>query len=134
MAGILAMQPEYLVLDEPTAGLDPYSAKAILQMLKDLQQKQGIGIVLVSHSMEEVAEYADRIIVMDQGRKCMDGPVWAVYNQLYRLEKLGLSVPVGNRILVTLRQMGYSVNTQINRMEDIFAELARWKSLMGKQV
>ena len=134
MAGILAMQPEYLVLDEPTAGLDPYSAKAILQMLKDLQQKQGIGIVLVSHSMEEVAEYADRIIVMDQGRKCMDGPVWAVYNQLYPLEKLGLSVPVGNRILVTLRQMGYSVNTQINRMEDIFAELARWKSLMGKQV
>lgn len=134
MAGILAMQPEYLVLDEPTAGLDPYSAKAILQMLKDLQQKQGIGIVLVSHSMEEVAEYADRIIVMDQGRKCMDGPVWAVYNQLYRLEKLGLSVPVGNQILVTLRQMGYSVNTQISRMEDIFAELARWKSLMGKQV
>ena len=134
MAGILAMQPEYLVLDEPTAGLDPYSAKAILQMLKDLQQKQGIGIVLVSHSMEEVAEYADRIIVMDQGRKCMDGPVWAVYNHVYQLEKLGLSVPVGNQILVTLQQMGYSVNTQINRMEDIFAELARWKSLMGKQV
>ena len=134
MAGILAMQPEYLVLDEPTAGLDPYSAKAILQMLKDLQQKQGNGIVLVSHSMEEVAEYADRIIVMDQGRKCMDGPVWAVYNHVYQLEKLGLSVPVGNQILVTLQQMGYSVNTQINRMEDIFAELARWKSLMGKQV
>ena len=134
MAGILAMQPEYLVLDEPTAGLDPYSAKAILQMLKDLQEKQGIGIVLVSHSMEEVAEYADRIIVMDQGRKCMDGPVWAVYNQVYRLEQLGLSVPVGNRILVTLQQMGYSVRTQISRMEDIFVELARWKSLMGKQV
>ncbi len=134
MAGILAMRPEYLVLDEPTAGLDPYSAKAILQMLKDLQEKQGIGIVLVSHSMEEVAEYADRIIVMDQGRKCMDGPVWAVYNQIYRLEQLGLSVPVGNRILVTLQQMGYSVRTQISRMEDIFVELARWKSLMGKQV
>ena len=134
MAGILAMQPEYLVLDEPTAGLDPYSAKAILQMLKDLQQKQGIGIVLVSHSMEEVAEYADRIIVMDQGRKCMDGPVWAVYNQLYQLEELGLSVPVGNRILVALRRMGYSVHTQISRMEDIFAELARWKSLIGEQV
>ncbi len=134
MAGILAMQPEYLVLDEPTAGLDPYSAKAILQMLKDLQQKQGIGIVLVSHSMEEVAEYADRIIVMDQGRKCMDGPVWAVYNQLYQLEELGLSVPIGNRILVTLQRMGYSVHTQISRMEDIFAELARWKSLIGEQV
>ncbi len=134
MAGILAMQPEYLVLDEPTAGLDPYSAKAILQMLKDLQEKQGIGIVLVSHSMEEVAEYADRIIVMDQGRKCMDGPVWAVYNQIYRLEQLGLSVPVGNRILLTLQQMGYFVHTQISRMEDIFVELARWKSLMGKQV
>lgn len=134
MAGILAMQPEYLVLDEPTAGLDPYSAKAILQMLKDLQQKQGIGIVLVSHSMEEVAEYADRIIVMDQGRKCMDGPVWAVYNQLYQLEELGLSVPVGNRILVALQCMGYSVHTQISRMEDIFAELARWKSLIGEQV
>ena len=134
MAGILAMQPEYLVLDEPTAGLDPYSAKAILQMLKDLQQKQGIGIVLVSHSMEEVAEYADRIIVMDQGRKCMDGPVWAVYNHVYQLEKLGLSVPVGNQILVTLQQMGYSVNTHLSRIEDIFAELTRWKSLMGKQV
>ena len=133
IAGILAMQPDYLVLDEPTAGLDPYSAKAILQMLKELQQ-QGIGIVLVSHSMEEVAEYADRIIVMDQGRKCMDGPVWAVYGQMNCLEKMGLSVPVGNRILCTLRALGYDIDMRAARMEDVCAELMRWNSLIGKRV
>lgn len=133
IAGILAMQPDYLVLDEPTAGLDPYSAKAILQMLKELQQ-QGIGIVLVSHSMEEVAEYADRIIVMDQGRKCMDGPVWAVYGQMNRLEEMGLSVPVGNRILCTLRALGYDIDVRAAHMEDVCAELMRWNSLIGKRV
>ena len=133
IAGILAMQPDYLVLDEPTAGLDPYSAKAILQMLKELQQ-QGIGIVLVSHSMEEVAEYADRIIVMDQGRKCMDGPVWAVYGQMNRLEEMGLSVPVGNRILCTLHALGYDIDMHAARMEDVCAELMRWNSLTGKRV
>ena len=133
IAGILAMQPDYLVLDEPTAGLDPYSAKAILQMLKELQQ-QGIGIVLVSHSMEEVAEYADRIIVMDQGRKCMDGPVWAVYGQMNRLEEMGLSAPVGNRILCTLHALGYDIDMRAARMEDVCAELMRWNSLIGKRV
>lgn len=133
IAGILAMQPDYLVLDEPTAGLDPYSAKAILQMLKELQKK-GIGIVLVSHSMEEVAEYADRIIVMDQGRKCMDGPVWDVYGQISCLEKMGLSVPVGNRILNTLHALGYEIDIHAARMEDVCAELMRWGNRMGKQV
>lgn len=132
IAGILAMQPDYLVLDEPTAGLDPYSAKSILQMLKKLQREKGIGIVLVSHSMEEVAEYADRIVVMDQGKKCMDGPTWAVFEQNTRLENMGLSVPVGNRILGELRQMGYSVNTHVSRMEDVYKELTGWSDWMEK--
>ena len=127
IAGILAMQPDYLVLDEPTAGLDPYSAEKLLKMLKDLQTKQGIGIILVSHSMEEVAEYADRIIVMDQGKICFDEPTWKVFTRKQQLERLGLAIPVGNQILNTLKNAGNDVDIQCSTKKEVCAELIRWK-------
>ena len=128
IAGILAMQPEYLVLDEPTAGLDPLSAKSLLSMLKDLQEKQGITIVIVSHSMEEVAEYADRVIVMEQGKKCMDGAVWEVFGQIEKLKEIGLDVPVGLKILYDLKNVGLDVDTTNCRQVDICGELLKLKA------
>lgn len=127
IAGILAMQPEYLVLDEPTAGLDPLSAASLLSMLKELQEKQGITIVIVSHSMEEVAEYADRVVVMEQGRKCMDGAVWEVFEQVEKLEQIGLDVPVGIKILHGLKNVGIDVNATNCRQADICGELLKLK-------
>ena len=95
IAGILAMHPDFLVLDEPTAGLDPQSAGELLQMLKRLQAEQGITIVIVSHSMEEVADYAQRIVVMDQGEILYDGQTWNVFCNEEKLREIGLDIPVG---------------------------------------
>lgn len=128
IAGILAMQPEYLVLDEPTAGLDPFSAKALLSMLKELQERQGITIVIVSHSMEEAAEYADRIVVMDHGKKCMDDAVWKVFEQAEVLEEIGLSVPMGMKILYDLKNAGISVDVSMHKQIDICGELLKLKN------
>lgn len=132
MAGILAMQPDYLVLDEPTAGLDPYSAEKLLEMLKDLQVRQGIAIILVSHSMEEVAEYADRIVVMDQGKICFDEPTWKVFTRKQELEELGLVVPTGNRILNALKNVGNDIDVKHSTKEEVCGELIRWKQKEGR--
>ena len=132
MAGILAMQPDYLVLDEPTAGLDPYSAEKLLEMLKDLQVRQGIAIILVSHSMEEVAEYADRIVVMDQGKICFDEPTWKVFTRKQELEELGLVVPTGNRILNALKNVGNDIDVKHCTKEEVYGELIRWKQKEGR--
>ncbi|MDD6071738.1 MAG: energy-coupling factor transporter ATPase [Clostridiales bacterium] len=127
IAGVLAMQPEYLVLDEPTAGLDPFSAEALLSMLKELQEKKGITVVIVSHSMEEVAEYAERIVVMEHGEKRMDGTVFEVFEQAEALEKMGLSVPMGMEILYGLKNVGMDVDTTKHRKMDICGELLKLK-------
>lgn len=132
IAGILAMQPDYLVLDEPTAGLDPYSAEKLLEMLKDLQARQGIAIILVSHSMEEVAEYADRIVVMDQGKICFDEPTWKVFTRKQELEELGLAVPTGNRILNALKNVGNDIDVKHSTKEEVCGELIRWKQKEGR--
>ena len=125
IAGVLAMQPEYLVLDEPTAGLDPFAARALLNMLKELQRSQGMTIVIVSHSMEEVAEYADRILVMEQGEKIMDGAVWEVFEQDERLHQIGLAVPIGITLLHNLKKAGFEVDTTKYRKKDIYIELKK---------
>ncbi len=125
IAGVLAMQPEYLVLDEPTAGLDPLTARSLLNMLKELQRSRDIAIVIVSHSMEEVAEYADRIIVMEQGEKIMDGAVWEVFEQDERLQKIGLAVPTGITLLHDLKKEGFDVDTTKYRKKDIYKELTK---------
>lgn len=125
IAGVLAMNPDYLILDEPTAGLDPCSANRLLMMLKNLQEKQGITVVIVSHSMEEVAEYADRIIVMDKGKICMDAKTSEVFANAKRLEEIGLSVPIGIKLLDGLKNVGVEVVTENIRQIDICEELLR---------
>lgn len=128
IAGVLAMQPEYLVLDEPTAGMDPCSATNLLDMLKRLQEERGITIVLVSHAMEEVAEYADRILVLDKGRLYMDGAPWQVFAREEELERMGLEVPMGMKILKDLKNVIPDLDMTVCRQMDICGEFMKLKA------
>lgn len=127
IAGVLAMQPDFLILDEPVAGLDPAGRKELLEMLKHLNE-QGMTIVLVSHNMEDVAEYAKRIIVMEQGKIAYDGRVSEVFQEEKQLQKLGLDVPMVTRLMKKLKAEGHEVDTAIYRMEDAVKELTRYLS------
>ncbi len=93
IAGILAMKPQYFILDEPTAGLDPIGRDKILNLLKKLHQEYGITIILVTHSMEEIAEYVDRILIMDKGSLIFDGAPKQAFEHKKRLESIGLTIP-----------------------------------------
>lgn len=93
IAGVLAMEPEVLILDEPTAGLDPQGKKEILDLLKRYQKEKKTTVILVSHSMEEVARYADRVIAMHKSRVILDGPTHEVFAHRKELEEMGLGVP-----------------------------------------
>ncbi|MDO5155832.1 MAG: energy-coupling factor transporter ATPase [Eubacteriales bacterium] len=127
IAGVLAMKPEFLVLDEPTAGLDPKSGQELLTMLKALQQEQGITVVLVSHDMEQVAEYADRVIVMDQGEIILDGKPNRVFEQKDELERIGLEVPFGIDLLHGLINVENELDGSVYRKNDVFSELLKIK-------
>lgn len=93
IAGVLAMEPEVLILDEPTAGLDPHGKTEVLELLKKIQKEKKTGIILVSHSMEEVAQYADRVIAMHKSNVILDGPTHEVFSHRKELEEIGLGVP-----------------------------------------
>jgi energy-coupling factor transport system ATP-binding protein len=125
IAGVLAMEPEYLVLDEPTAGLDPKSAQELLDMLKKLQQEKGITVVVVSHDMEQIAEYADRVVVMEQGEKRMDGMPWEVFSRRRELEEMGLEVPFGVKMLHDLKNVKKELDVRKCRRLDICGELMK---------
>ncbi len=111
IAGVLAMKPEVLILDEPTAGLDPKGRDEILGQVKKLQQETGMTILLVSHSMEDVAEYVDRIIVMNQGSVLFDDVPREVFAHHKELEEVGLAAPQVTYILNALKAKGLSVDT-----------------------
>ena len=127
MAGVLAMRPEMLVLDEPAAGLDPQSREKMLQMIARLHA-QGDGIVMISHSMDDVARYATRAVVMEKGRAVMEGTPAQVFRQAERLEEMGLEVPAVCRMGRALRAAGVPFPEDIFREDDAFsALLALWK-------
>ena len=125
IAGVLAMKPEILILDEPTAGLDPAGRMEILELIKDLQKKSGISIILVSHSMEDVAEYADRIIVIDKGSIVFDDTPEKVFTKYEELEQLGLSVPSPTRILYKLRDKGIAAKVKAITTDEAVDEIMR---------
>ncbi|MBQ9700367.1 MAG: energy-coupling factor transporter ATPase [Lachnospiraceae bacterium] len=108
IAGVLAMNPEVLILDEPTAGLDPKGRDSILDTLKELQQERNIAVVLVSHSMEDVARYADRLVVMSQGKKLYDGNCRDVFSHYEELEAIGLAAP---QVTYLMAETGMTVTT-----------------------
>ena len=131
IAGILAMKPEYFILDEPTAGLDPEGRVQLLELLKRLNQEQGITIILVSHSMEDIASYVDRMIVMNRGRLEFDGDKEEVFSHQEELEQMGLSVPFFRHLANDLKEKGFPVEGEILTLED--ARRAILKTLKKEQ-
>ncbi len=127
IAGVLAMRPDYLVMDEPTAGLDPCAAKEILELLKKLQEETGITVVMVSHNLDEVAEYADRVVVMREGRKILDGAIGDVLQQVGMLEQAGLLMPVGIKMMYNLSKAGVPMDMRKTKKIDICSELMKLK-------
>jgi energy-coupling factor transport system ATP-binding protein len=118
IAGILAMKPKYFILDEPTAGLDPEGRVHLLNLLKRLNQEQGITIILVSHSMEDIASYVDRMIVMNRGRLEFDGDREEVFSHQKELEQMGLSVPFFRYLANDLKEKGFPLEGEILTLED----------------
>lgn len=129
IAGVLAMQPEVLILDEPTAGLDPKGRDEILDQVAKLHRERGITVILVSHSMEDVAKYVERIIVMNQGEVLLDGLPKQVFSHYKELEAVGLAAPQVTYLMHELRQAGLPVEvdatTVAEAKEEILAKLGR---------
>lgn len=119
IAGVLAIQPEYLILDEPTAGLDPEGREALLSLLGELHQKTGITVILVSHSMEDVARYAKRLIVMNAGTVAFDGTPHEVFRHVDELESMGLSAPQAVHIARALTAEGFDVPEDAIMVEEL---------------
>lgn len=118
IAGVIAMRPEVLILDEPTAGLDPKGRDEILDQIKFMHDKMGITIVLVSHSMEDVAKYVNRIIVMNQGRVMYDDTPKTVFKHYKELEAIGLAAPQVTYIMNGLKARGLNVDTDAITIEE----------------
>lgn len=118
IAGVLAMKPEVLILDEPTAGLDPKGRDEILGQIAMLRKETGMTVVLVSHSMEDVARYVDRIIVMNKGRIMLDNEPREVFRHYKELEEVGLAAPQVTYIMQTLKKNGFPVDTDITTIEE----------------
>lgn len=118
IAGILAMEPEVLVLDEPTAGLDPRGRDDILDQVARLHEEKRITVILVSHSMEDVARYVERIIVMNKGRVMYDDAPRAVFQHYKELEGVGLAAPQVTYLVNTLAEKGWQINTGATTVEE----------------
>ena len=118
IAGILAMHPEVLILDEPTAGLDPKGRDDILDQIQKLHKERGITVILVSHSMEDVAKYVDRIIVMDHGCMKFDGEPKKVFEHYKELEGIGLAAPQVTYVMQTLKEKGFDVDVHAITIEE----------------
>ena len=125
IAGILAMNPEILVLDEPTAGMDPEGRIEILNLLKKLHQERGISIVLVSHSMEEMADYVSRIIVLDKGKVRWDDEPAKVFVHVRELEEMGLAAPQVSYVMSALRESGWDVDASVTTLDTAAEEILR---------
>ncbi len=111
IAGVLAMKPKVLILDEPTAGLDPKGREWMFELIGKLNGEQGMTILLISHSMDDLAENAGRLMVMDEGRIVMDGSTRDVFSYSEELVKMGLNIPDVTRVMYMLKARGVNVNT-----------------------
>lgn len=118
IAGVLAMNPDFLVLDEPTAGLDPKGRDEILDQLALLHKTRGISVVLVSHSMEDIAKYVERIIVMNHGHVAFDDTPKKVFAHYKELEKIGLAAPQMTYIMHALKEHGMDVDVTATTVEE----------------
>ncbi len=123
IAGVMAMEPQVLILDEPTAGLDPNGRAQVLGMIRDYQKSRGTTVLLVTHSMEDVARVADRVLVMDRGRAASLVTVAAGFSRAEERERMGRTVPAVTQILLLLQQSGVAVSTAAYTVEQAAAML-----------
>ncbi len=126
IAGVLAMKPEVLILDEPTAGLDPKGRDEILNLIKKLHDEEKITVILVSHSMDDVANYVDRIIAMHGGKIVFDDTPHEVFSHVSELEEIGLAAPQVTYIMHELKNAGMNVDTTATTIEEAAAEIDRF--------
>lgn len=117
IAGVIAMEPDVLILDEPTAGLDPAGRESILQNIRDYQSTQNATVIMVSHSMEEIASNVDRLIVMNDGAVAMTGTPKEVFSRTAELTAIGLDVPEITQVLLRLKELGLDVDTSVFTVE-----------------
>ncbi len=134
IAGVLAMKPEVLILDEPTAGLDPKGRDEILDQIALLRKEAGITVVLVSHSMEDVAKYVDRIIVMNQGSVMYDDEPRKIFRHYKELEEVGLAAPQVTYIMQELRERGLDVNTDAITVEEARDGILKALAAKGRDI
>ena len=127
IAGVIAMEPEVVIFDEPTAGLDPAGCASLLRNIKEYQKATGATILMISHSMDDVAKLADRLLVMNQGRMEMLGTPDQVFRQAQRLKEIGLSVPQVTSLFLRLRDMGIPVDPATYTMEQALSQLLSLK-------
>ena len=128
IAGVLAMKPEVLILDEPTAGLDPKGRDDILGLVAKLHKEKKITIILVSHSMEDVAKYVSRLVVMNQGEKVFDGTPKEVFRHYKELESIGLAAPQITYVVQALRERGIMISEDVTTVEEARDEILKlWK-------
>lgn len=125
IAGVLAMRPRVLVLDEPTAGLDPKGRDDILEQVAHLHERTGMTVILVSHSMEDIARYVERIIVMNRGEKMLDGTPKEVFSHYKELEQVGLAAPQVTYIMHDLKEKGLDVWTDVTTIEEAAEEIMK---------
>ena len=132
IAGVMAMQPKVLIMDEPTAGLDPKGRDRILSMLKEYREETGSTVLLVSHSMEDVAKLATKVLVMNDSHAVMYGDVAEVYSRGEELSNMGLNVPQITRVFMGLKAKGFNVNEGIYTVEQGLSEIIRLKKERSK--
>ncbi len=125
IAGVLAMRPKVLILDEPTAGLDPKGRDEILDQVERLHKETGMTVILVSHSMEDVARYVERIIVMNRGEKMLDGTPAEVFRHYKELEQVGLAAPQVTYVMHDLKERGFPVSPDATTIEEAADEIMR---------
>ena len=125
IAGVLAMRPKVLVLDEPTAGLDPKGRDEILDQVERLHKETGMTVILVSHSMEDVARYVERTIVMNRGEKMLDGTPREVFRHYKELEKVGLAAPQVTYVMHDLKERGFDLSPDATTIEEAADEIMR---------
>lgn len=123
IAGIIAMQPEVLVLDEPTAGLDPVGRDTVLSMIKEYRASTGAAVIIVSHSMEDMAKTADKLLVMNSGRLCMFDTVINVFSHAKELEEIGLDIPEVTKIASKLADNGLPIDRSIYTVEALLGAI-----------
>ena len=119
------MQPDVLILDEPAAGLDPAGKTEIFESIRTLKKNSRITVILVSHSMEDVAEYVDRLIVMDKGRIAFDDTPVNVFKNVEKLESIGLAAPEISYVMRDLKEAGFDVSQDILTVDDAVDEILR---------